>query len=151
MLNNERATAVRQRQTLRSTWSCPAIRLASNTSWEFRYFPLDLWAACAWMVAFVRRYRELRIFSWIMAVRMLRSSLMLRSLLSLLLLSWNLNAAHAARGFRHNTRHGESFRLYSAHFFPLFFLPSSFFLFFLFSLYWNLMIWLEFRLRIYMY
>ncbi|XP_043600424.1 laminin subunit alpha-1 isoform X4 [Bombus pyrosoma] len=43
-----------------------------------------------------------------MAVRMLRSSLMLRSLFFLLLLLWNLNAAHAARGFRHNTRHGQS-------------------------------------------
>ncbi|XP_076751939.1 wing blister [Xylocopa sonorina] len=43
-----------------------------------------------------------------MAVRMLRSSLMLRSLFVVLLFLWNLNDAHAARGFRHNTRHGQS-------------------------------------------
>ena len=111
------------RVSLWSVW--PTIRPTTNTSYAFRCFLFDLWPACAWMVAFVRRYRELRIFSWIMAVRMHRSSLMLRSFFFLLLLPWNLNVTHAARGFRHNTRHGE------------FLFACVIFLFLFFLLSWN--------------
>ncbi|XP_053979109.1 laminin subunit alpha-1-like [Hylaeus volcanicus] len=43
-----------------------------------------------------------------MAVRMHRYFLMFRRLLLVLLVLWNLDAAHTARGFRHSIKHGSS-------------------------------------------